>query len=491
MINYAGVDLLLPTPELEAWVDKYFSQKYVEQFQIFYNDHCGYFPQPFPGNGDVRLNTLVWPRDAGRWAYGCFLATTSMVEKINKAIDVEYVMGQVGSGGCASGSGSGSGSGSSGSSGSGSSGSSGSGGASGDCVCANSGSGSSGGAGRSLDGATLQIGTGTSVVNCKMYMLPPIPIARMPYDRSKTCASAYDGLWLITLVDDRFWWNMRATDSDTIAATTWNEMFSALMSKIGGGSATIETSSPYGNMPKELYNCNWQPQMAQIFDCYLYQTQKRLIKSYDGSYSIVGPAMAKNLVAVNSIGEFNVIAGGGLRMSPLVANTNPSLATAVANAPMIPWKECQDLRHALPRGITFLTKGCTAVSVENPFAAPSAAGRYKVYKLKYTVPSAFYNNFAIDWFEWRRSSFEMTIAGIYSWLPTGHEDYIEFYYGSDCAYTRIVKNQANDLTGRLLSCLCADECNQQEGLAEVVSDVLCADGKTTVKYRTIDSRYTD
>jgi len=337
----------------------------------------------------------------------------------------------------------------------------------------------------------LQIGTGTAVVNCKMYMLPPIPIARMPYNRSKSVACAYEGLWLITLVDDRFWWNMRATDSDTIASTTWNGMFSALMSKIGGVGADIETSSPYGNMPKELYNCNWQPQMAQIFDCYLYQTQKRLIKNYNGTYSIVGPAMAKSLVAVNSIGEFNVVAGGGLRMSPLVASTAPSLATAIANAPMIPWKECQDLRHALPRGITFLTKACTAVTVQNPFAAPSAAGRYKVYKVKYTAPSAFYTNFAIDWFEWRRSSFDMTIAGIYSWLPTGHEDYIEFYHGADYAYTRIVKNQANDLTGRLLSCLCADECNQQEGLAEVVSDVLCADGKTTVKYRTIDSRYTD
>ena len=478
MINYAGVDLLLPTPELEAFVKKYLGQDYISQFQVFYNDICGYFPLPFAADGSIRFNTLVWPRDAGRWSYGHFLATTTMIEKINAVVDTQYVSGySSGSGWC-----------------SGASGSSGSGISSGNCVCSGSGSGVSGGAGRYLDGATLQMSTkldSTPAINCKMYMLPPTPIARMPYNRSNTCAEAYEGLWLVTLVDDRFWWNMRGHSSDSIVGGTWNDMFANMVSSIGQSTADIiETSSPYGAIPTDMTEVAWQAQMAHVFDCYLYQTQKRLIKGLNGTVHIVGPETAKQYLAANAQQNWFLTAGGGSRMSPLVAWGNTSFTSTVSDLPVIPHKECQDLRHILSRGVTFIKGDGSYTTVENPYVAPAAADRYKVFSVKGSPSAAYMKAFAKDWFEWRRSHLGFTIPGIYPYEPTGYEDYIEFHHGSDFAYTRIVRGQVNDINSTLLNCLCSSGYTTT-GLAEVVSDVLCSAGKTTIKYRTIDARYTD
>ena len=472
MIKYAGVDLLLPTPELEEWIDKYFPLDFTEIFQIFAGDLCGYFTQPFPTNGSVRLNTLVWPRDAGRWSYGCFLATTSMIEQINLVVDSQYVSGYgSGSGWC---------------SGSGSSGMT-----SGNCLCSGSGSGVSGGGGSFLNGALLQMSSAANsapAISCKMFMLPPTPIARVPWNRSSLCPEAHEGLWLVTLVDERFWWNMRGLSSDTIIGGDWNNMNAAMLTDIGQTAGTIQSSANYGLMPTQLADCPWQPQMAQVLDCYLYQTQKRLVRSLTGAVSIVGPEMAKLLLLANAQTDFSIIAGGGSRMSPLVAWS--AQEGAVNAIPVIPWKECQDLRHILPRGITFIKPDGSYLTLDNPYVTPAAANRYKIFRVKYTVPNAFYQSFAKDWFEWRRSHFEATIPGLFAWNPTGFEDYIEFHHGSTMSYTRIVKNQVNDLTGKLTNCLC-EYGETEDGLAEVVTDVLCQAGKTTVKYRKIDARYVD
>lgn len=468
MINYAGVDLLLPTPELESWINTNFSQKYTDSFQVFSGDFCGFFPQTFPSGGETRLNTLVWPRDASRWSYGHFLATTTMVEAINLGVDALYVSGGgSGSGWCSG------------------SGVSGSGVSSGQC--AYSGSGASG---SNLDGALLKMGTPGATVNCKMFMLPPTPIARIPWNRSASCAEALEGLWLITLVDDRFWWNMRSVTFGSILGGDWDDMFSSMLQSIGTATGTIQTSAPYGLMPAQLAEAPWQGQMAQLFDCYLYQTQKRLIKSLTGEYRIVGPELAKQLLVVNASSDFPITAGGGSRMSPLVAWANPLFAEAISLLPVIPWKECQDLRHILPRGISFIKKDGSSLTLDNPFASPAAANRYKVFGAKIPFTNDYFAAFTRDWFEWRRSHFEATIPGIHGWNLTGFEDYVEYHYGSTLSYTRVVKDKANDLTGVLGWCLCESGFTIN-GLAEVVSDVLCQAGKTVVKYRTIDARYID
>ncbi len=164
MIKYAGIALCLDTPELSTFVDsKIPLRRHLVESSRFYPSGSPWawletFDIPFP-----EIGTLYWPNTASRWAVGRFLAHRSMVDSI---VETVYQVDNVNSD-----------------------------------------------LGQPIS-ATLQLGfdgeasptdpitinapiANPNLVKAKMFMLPPLPLA---------FTKGPDDLFLLTLVDERYYW---------------------------------------------------------------------------------------------------------------------------------------------------------------------------------------------------------------------------------------------------------------------------------------------
>jgi hypothetical protein len=77
----------------------------------------------------------------------------------------------------------------------------------------------------------------------------------------------------------------------------------------------------------------------------------------------------------------------------------------------------------------------------------------------------------VDWFQWKRGYIDATFAGIQPYTPTGYEDYIEFHYSEDLAYTRVYSGAFNDQTSALFNCMC-----NTRRIVNAVTSISCVSG---------------
>ena len=314
-------------------------------------------------------------------------------------------------------------------------------------------------------------------VNCLMFMLPPKPIARVAEDRGANTINDSEGLWLIILVDERYFWNDRKPCCTNVSGATWDDIYLDFFDKISGETLFSQSSSgSYSSMPTSLTAVEWQQNFAHLFDAHLYQTQRRLIKDVNGAYSIVSPAEGAIRSKYNATSSINIIAGGGGRYSNLL----PS-GLDISAVPYIPHKECADLRFAIPKGISFITTNGTITNKYNPYYSPSYGDRLKNFSVAGNPPSEFYTSFSNDWFYWRLSYLDFCAAGIINYTMTGFEDFVEFHYSGSKSYTRVYRTPENDLTGKLLNVLCDQPAGSSSCTGNVTS-VQCTGNDLVVTY---------
>jgi hypothetical protein len=206
--SYAGIGLCVPTPEVQAWVDRYISLVDLRDVQpparwpgknlrgAAWDDPADY-PSP-------RVGQLFWPAGASRYAVGRFLATGEQVKQIkNKVLAV----------------------------------------------------------GPNLDGRPLaqklilQADTGqvgTYLLELRMHLLPPRPLGGLILDLEQTDTGK--DLYLLTLVDERYYWHFAGADwqpdwGKLIARTAQALGFDTL-SPLGGFGAFVpgqpDPFAPYG-----------------------------------------------------------------------------------------------------------------------------------------------------------------------------------------------------------------------------------------------------
>lgn len=165
MLTYADVPLGIPTAELAAWIEKAISTRDVYEFAWHHWPghrlaHVGFPPVP-PNDRPVKLGTLFWPKGASRWAVGHFLAAQRDLELIRQVVEPRGAL---------------------------------------------------------LPAALVMAeercdGLEVSRIETMLYMLPPRPLQQCPH------VSGGDMLWLLTLVDERFFWWFRDTGSLRITET--------------------------------------------------------------------------------------------------------------------------------------------------------------------------------------------------------------------------------------------------------------------------------
>lgn len=235
-VTYAGVPLPCPTAELLSRLEYALSPGEVRDFEYKHWPGPNLMGYPFQATRErntlpVRLNALQWPVGASRWAVGRFLADDARLALIRQTA---Y------------------------------------------------------GGGSAYQSATLYMDDGRPghEVAAPMYMLPPRPLyqVEVPYQ-----------LWLLTLVDHRFfWWGRTGTVS---APTSWTNLYAQIGTLLGVTIAADTVPAAYLVPPADL--AVRYEHLPILLDAVAYSVGHRISRRPDGTVEARGPTTAKATVATN------------------------------------------------------------------------------------------------------------------------------------------------------------------------------------------------
>lgn len=262
MIRLAGVELLFPESSVRAEIE---SRIPLDDAYPWLNrawpgprlTHLTY-PTGFKPAESVRLGRFCWPRGASRWAYGHFLASSSQVKAVREVCYDKSGLKQV--------------------------------------------------------AVPLELSSpglaSDETVATNVYVLPPVPLIRVPIDEKET--HFYNGLYLITVVDERYyWWEKPCPDFaiDPASPPTWETLVDQCKYELGLDNIAIPTlieakwlrPSPRLNLVNE--------RLPLVLDAIAYNIGRRVVRTLNGE--------VKLLTYDDSIGIFNADKVAHKKRSPL------------------------------------------------------------------------------------------------------------------------------------------------------------------------------
>lgn len=151
-------------------------------------------------------------------------------------------------------------------------------------------------------------GTG-QIVSTKLWMLPALPLAT-----AAEAAGIGGSLWLLTLVDDRYWWWDTFLDYTVTAGTTaWTDLYNAVGTALDVTITADAIPSAYGT-PTVDYSTTDRP-VPPYLDAIAFSVGQRIVRALDGTVKAQNYATA----AANSVKQaalFREYAGGALALTP-------------------------------------------------------------------------------------------------------------------------------------------------------------------------------
>lgn len=226
MLSYAGTPLLDPGADLVARLERDLDLSYLPLWADrlwpgYAQDALG-FRGPWP-QGPLRLNTLVWPSGASRFAYGHYLVEHTDLLRIR---DETQVSAQP-------------------------------------------------------VAKPLIIADGRKQLSTEMYMLPATPLDRVK--RGSPGESNLSGLYLLTLVDDRYYhWYASTGLTVTGGSTAWQEVFDQIATGLGVGITVGTIHADYLKPPSDLGISHRA--LPILLDAAAYSIGHRVVRKLDGTF---------------------------------------------------------------------------------------------------------------------------------------------------------------------------------------------------------------
>lgn len=137
----------------------------------------------------------------------------------------------------------------------------------------------------------IQGGARTYGIETDLYMLPPRPLGET--------VGNLDGLYLVTLVDERYRWQFMSVSLTPRAHSTWDEFVSTVASALGV-TVTYSAFDPAHGRPEpdsQLW-CN-NERASLILDALAGTLGRTVVRNYDGTYKLYLPSESRAL-ALNS-----------------------------------------------------------------------------------------------------------------------------------------------------------------------------------------------
>lgn len=425
-ITYAGVPLLLPDGDgiLERFLADFQCQ---DELRVFaaqatwqaanrgearsgFSARVSMAAPNWPFVPGPRINTLYWPTGAARWAWGLFIATKSQVDAILYEIAPS-------SGGTTLGE-------------------------------------------SSAEMILLDDESGSKITAVGMHLLPPRPI-------SVPGISADKSLWLLPIVDNRYFWQL--IDLGTIATvdvldetSTWPELWGLIQTALGITITKGEISADYFQPDPREFTREHQ-NIAMLMDAAAAAVGQRIVRQLDGSVESLGSdngtsALTGNLSGSGSASSEN--AGGG--PYSLIAGGDFSDSS--------PWSiRPEKVKVAFPRYDLGRPDCAGAVYAEEVAATSLGVTSYRSNLFKTFFNTAFADfggnvaattptntanlatlatKIATDYYAWLAKQFDYTFVGVKPWAMSGFEDWVEWTFGGHrqgkyLAYTRVHSLPAN------------------------------------------------
>jgi len=139
-----------------------------------------------------------------------------------------------------------------------------------------------------------------------MYMLPPRPLGET--------AGLVDGLYLVTLVDERYWWQYVSASLLGSGDYTWDSLLIELESALGITLAYDPIPLVYGTPEYDSYFWTNIESAAALLDAVAYNIGRVVVRRYDGTYELDTPAESVVIAQTNrgDVNQLYRVAGGDL-----------------------------------------------------------------------------------------------------------------------------------------------------------------------------------
>lgn len=391
MLTYAGEPLLFPNAATDAFLARNLELLDLGQFadmpsrrasarhacrsRFEQNKGLGLPVVNWPAMPYPRINTLYWPTGATRWAQGWFLATRKTRDAILKKIRPSSQS-------------------------------------------------------EGISAAALQFGddlngsSATPVHFAYMYLLPPRPI---------TGLKAGDGddadLWLIPLVDERYFWQfVNAGDMSVTTSTSWATLFSTLGTALGVTITVASSVDAAYLKPDPTDFSRRYDNAAMLLDAAAWSAGRRVVRRIDGTVRVESLSIAPTVLSDNLDKKWRLLAGGDFSEQ---GGDLPAKVTMTFRKMKEYFLQADNALYAVdstaPTGTRFvankaLTIHCAAYAdydtsdvLQNGTALGDLASQFKT-----------------DFYGWAAKDYDYCFAGIADWTPCGYDDAILWAFGRTC-----------------------------------------------------------
>ena len=377
MISYGGVELTFFGADLAAWVEQHISLSDLVQFMPSpsLKHYVSLLPYPNPWERKVKMDSLWWPQGAARWSTcHCFI-TESQRNLINATV---YDSG--------------------------------------------------------YNQAELIYSDGTNSLTTNMWMLPPRPLAQVAPDAASQLKWILPNIitggqpaYLMTLVDDRyFWWQRSGSVTLTPGTTTWADLLTDIASALDVTITNDTIPSAYLKPPMSLVN--YVECLPVLLDMVAFSTGLRVVVGYDGTVNLQNATNALASVTSQVAATTNRCAGG---LISLDFATGPTICD---QPPLIPGSVkavFQDVSNAPPHTVTVpMGSAGLSSSLFNASVSPNdnvcPVQSIQPYDgTNGTALATLATQLAFDYYMWQMGRLDMVFRGVLPWTPEGTSDSVE------------------------------------------------------------------
>lgn len=292
-----------------------------------------------------------------------------------------------------------------------------------------------------------------SSITPEMYLLPPRPLADCP-----GTPAALSSLYLLTLVDARFFWWFKSRDVEVIGGTT---TWATLLGEVGSGLGVSVSPGPYtGLAPNESLTSHYQ-YLPLLLDAAAVNTGGRLVRKLDGTVVVQAPDEAK-ASHDGQLEEWAKEAGGALALDPAAAGQDFGALVPATVRMAFPKATADGVRLD---GVYSETKTLFSLALTGYYG--SHAGKAGDVKLFHEDAYAIYDDdagaapnnladlqavtaaMATAFYKFACGRQSTRFAGIVPYEPEALSDSIEWVYESGSCYTLVQRGPWADLSDRL------------------------------------------
>ena len=401
-VSYAGANLIAFTAEMAAIVESRISLEDVLEFQADLiwpgkNITNWTFPGHLPNRG-VRVGSLYWPTGASHYALSHWIVDDQTLNQISQQVYSEgsYLAG-------------------------------------------------------AYQPQPLVIsqcdpfGNVINSITASMFLISAHPLFQIP---------GMLGMWLLTLVDDRYWWWLRDTGSIQIVedTTTWVNLFTDLGAALDVTITTDPIPSAY-LYPSIGFTANYERSPIML-DAVAYNVGQRIVRQLNGTVLSRNPVNALSDQNTDLANPAAAQMRGGFKFRYTAGTANQDFPGILPYQVRVTFPQESG---GVPESTLYVVDVTLASLNLADFTGVTTNAETQTFHdtAMYVGTNsaellALAQQIATDWYRWQVQRIDAAWDGIIPWVPDAMDDYVEWHHGPDDVSTRVQRGPLNDMTEELL-----------------------------------------